>query len=77
MSFSRNYKATETTQQYVSSVARLKGMDWIDIVIMEEEEKEEEQELKRQSQIRKCVDERKVLIAKGMYEPEEGEEYEE
>ncbi len=68
---SNNY-STRGQEPYVSSVTRFKGMSWIDIVIMVEEE----EEVARELAIRKSIAERKVLIAKGEYELEEGEEIE-
>jgi hypothetical protein len=70
---SKNYSTRWGQEPHVSSVSRFKGMSWIDIVIMVEEE----EEVARELAIRKSIAERKVLIAKGEYELEEGEEIEE
>ena len=69
---SNNYLLKGQDSIRKSYVSRFKGMSWIDIVIMVEEE----EEVARELAIRKSVAERKVLIAKGEYELEEGEEIE-
>ena len=69
---SNNY-SSRGQESHKSYVTRFKGMSWIDIVIMVEEE----EEVARELAIRKSIAERKVLIAKGEYELEEGEEIEE
>ena len=67
-----NKYLTRAKESHVSCVSRFKGMSWIDVVIMVEEEEEAAREIS----IRKSIAERKVLIAKGEYELEEGEEIE-